>query len=201
MTGRRAVFVDRDGVVNQVVPDPQSGLGESPLRVADVELIPGAGTALAQLREAGWLVVCVTNQPAAAKGSIRLSGLMKIHEHILTLLAEEKGVFDGVRMCLHHPDGVVGEFSGVCACRKPQPGMLLEAAAEYGIDLARSWMIGDTDADVLAGRAVGVRTVLVSTEGTAHKRSGSVRADVVAENIGDAAAKILAGDLRGRAER
>ena len=149
--GRRAVFVDRDGVLNNVVADPQTGLGESPLSIADVSIIVGAGSGLARLREAEWFVVCVTNQPAAAKGSITVTTLLEIHKRILSLLEKEGGTIDGERICLHHPEGTIPELSGACVCRKPAPGMLIDSAAEYGIDLKRSWMIGDTDADIEAG--------------------------------------------------
>ena len=187
-----AVFIDRDGVLNRTVADPGSGLGESPLSVADVELVDGAGRAIGRLREAGWLVICVTNQPAAAKGSVDVNDLWEIHERVRALLADTGGAFDGERICLHHPEGVVPELSGVCDCRKPAPGMLLDAAEEYGIDLAHSWMIGDTDSDMQTGESAGVRTVLVTTKETEHKRSGRTCADVVVPNVVDAVTAILA---------
>jgi D-glycero-D-manno-heptose 1,7-bisphosphate phosphatase len=133
----------------------------------------------------------VTNQPAVAKGSMDLGTLLEIHERVRTLLASEGGHFDGERICLHHPEGIVAELTGVCKCRKPEPGMLLDSAAEYGIDLSRSWIIGDTDADVHAGRAAGVRTVLVKADGSEHKRSGDVESDLVVANIGDGVNAIL----------
>ena len=192
MSHQPAVFVDRDGVLNHLVMDPTSGFAESPLRTADVAIVAGAGSAIARLRAAGWLVVCVTNQPAAAKGSVDLSTLQEIHERVRSLLATEGGHFDGERICLHHPKGIVAELSGVCKCRKPEPGMLLDSATEYGIDLSRSWMIGDTDADVNAGRAAGVRTVLVNAYGSEFKRSAYVDSDLVVANICDAVDAILA---------
>ena len=192
MIRQSAVFIDHDGVLNRAVADPSSGLGESPLSVADVELVAGAGKAIGQLREAGWLVICVTNQPAAAKGSVDFNDLREIHERVRALLTETGGAFDGERICLHHPEGVVPEFSGVCDCRKPAPGMLLDAADEYGIDLGQSWMIGDTDADWQAGKSAGVRTVLVTTRETEHRRSGRICADIVVPNVVDAVTAILA---------
>src|SRR5664280_2188977 len=108
---QRAVFVDRDGVLNHAVADPNSGLGESPLSVTDVKLVTGAGRAIRQLREAGWLVICVTNQPAAAKGYVDLSKLREIHERVRALLAETGGDFDWERICLHHPEGVDPDFT------------------------------------------------------------------------------------------
>jgi D-glycero-D-manno-heptose 1,7-bisphosphate phosphatase len=188
---RRTVFVDRDGVINALVPDPGTGRLESPLSVADVTLIDGAAAALALLAAAGWTLVGVSNQPAAAKGALSLDQLHAIQARVLELLSAQGVRFDDFRLCLHHPDGVVAELSGSCDCRKPAPGMLLQAASALGIELARSWMVGDTDADVIAGRAAGCRTILVGNPGSAHKRGGDVSPDVAAADLAAAVAEIL----------
>jgi D-glycero-D-manno-heptose 1,7-bisphosphate phosphatase len=188
---RRAVFVDRDGTIDRLVPDGVTGRPESPLRVQDVALIPGAGAALRRLAAAGWLLIGVSNQPAAAKGSVPLAQLHAVQARVLALLATERVRFDDFRLCLHHPDGVVPELTGDCECRKPRPGMLLDAARELDVDLAASWMIGDTDADVLAGRAVGCRTMLITHGGSAHKRFEAVAADAVVADLDAAASWLL----------
>jgi D-glycero-D-manno-heptose 1,7-bisphosphate phosphatase len=193
--GRRAAFVDRDGVINELVPDPLSGLPESPLRVEDVRLIPGAATALRQLSEAGWLLVGVSNQPAAAKGFVTVAQLEAVQARVVELLAVDGAMFDAFRMCLHHPDGVVTELTGGCDCRKPAPGMLLDAAAELQIDLGESWMIGDTDGDVLAGINAGCQTILIQHRDSGHKRSGTGRPDAVAPTLEAAIGRLL---LRNR---
>jgi D-glycero-D-manno-heptose 1,7-bisphosphate phosphatase len=110
---------------------------------------------------------------------------------VLELLDSGGVTFDDFRLCLHHPEGVVAELSGPCDCRKPSPGMLLGAAAEGGIDLRESWMVGDTDTDVEAGRAAGCATVLIAHPGSAHKRSDAARPDVFAADLAAAAALIL----------
>ena len=189
---RPAVFVDRDGVINGLVAG-RSGLPESPLAVGDVALIEGAAAALRRLAEAGWVLVGVSNQPAAAKGEIPIEQLWAVHARVIELLAAEGLRFDDFRVCLHHPDGVVPELAGPCDCRKPAPGMLLDSAAAIGLDLPRSWMIGDTDGDVLAGHAVGCRTALVVNPASAHKRTGEVVADVVARDLATVVAAILDG--------
>lgn len=166
------VFVDRDGVVNELIPDPLSGLPESPLRTEDVRLVSGVADALGTLREAGYFLACVTNQPSAAKGVVAVDQLLAVQARVEDLLGDVGVRFDAVRMCLHHPEGLVGDLTMACGCRKPEPGMLLSAAAELGADLAGSWMIGDTDADMIAGDAAGCRTVLVETPGSHHKREG-----------------------------
>ena len=191
MIGVRAVFIDRDGVINELVPDPHSGLPESPLRVPDVRLIPGAAEAMRRLTAAGWLLVGVSNQPAAAKGTISLEQLEAVQARVLELLAQRGARFDAFRICLHHPDGVVRELTGPCDCRKPSPGMLLDAAGELGIDLAGSWMIGDTDGDVLAGRAAGCKTALVEHRDSVHKRGEEARPDAVAPSLSAVVALLL----------
>lgn len=187
-----AVFVDRDGVINELIADPRSGRPESPLRVADVRLIPGAAAAVRGLVDGGWRVIGISNQPSAAKGLMPLTELYAIQARVLELLAAEGARFDDFRLCLHHPEGVVPELSGECDCRKPAPGMLLAAADELGIDLSRSWMVGDTDGDMQAGRAAGCRTILVQHPGSAHKRTAELQPDVLVTDLAAAASVILA---------
>jgi len=195
--GRPAVFLDRDGVLNELVIDLESGHGESPLRVSDVQLMRDAAAAAVALGAAGYALVCVTNQPAAAKGRASVSTLEAIQRRVGELLAAEGAHIDAWRMCLHHPAGVVPELSGPCDCRKPASGMLLDAARELELDLSGSWMIGDTAADVAAGRAAGCRTVLIENPSSAHKRANGTGCDLLAVDIEDAAAQLLAfGDPR-----
>ena len=186
-----AVFVDRDGVINELVPDPGTGHAESPLHVADVRLIPGAAEGLRLLAGAGWTVVGVSNQPSAAKGYVSLDEVLAVQAHVLSLLAAEGVRFDDFRLCLHHPAGSVPELTVVCECRKPAPGMLLDAARDLDIDLGASWMVGDTDGDIQAGQAAGCRTVLVEHRGSAHKRTAQLQPDGVVTDLTAAAGIIL----------
>jgi len=189
---RPAAFLDRDGVLNELVVDPRDGHGESPLRISDVRLTAGAAKAAGALRVAGFVLVCVTNQPGAAKGQATVATLMAIQRRVGELLAQQGVQLDAWRMCMHHPEGVVSELSGRCECRKPAPGMLLDAARTLELDLTRSWMIGDTDADVAAGRAAGCRTALVENPASAHKRPYGEGWDVRAGDVQDAVAQLLA---------
>ncbi len=191
--GRAAVFLDRDGVINELVPDPVSGVPESPLRAQDVRLAPGAAAAAARLQRLGFLLVCVSNQPAAAKGKVSPAQLLAVHDRVLELLEAEGVKLAASQMCMHHEQGVVPELSGPCRCRKPAPGMLLDAASALEIDLPRSWMVGDTDADVAAGRAAGCRTLLVACPGSVHKRLQGVSADLSAESLAAAAQRLASG--------
>lgn len=160
---RPAIFLDRDGTLNEVVLNPQ-GMEDSPFRPEDLRLLPGAGEFTWRVREAGYLAVLITNQPGLAKGSITIEGLDEIHRHLLSLLAKDGGGLDRICYCPHHPvgrEGFSSPFVRICDCRKPAPGMLLEAAKELKIDLSRSWMVGDKPLDVQAGRAAGCKTLLL----------------------------------------
>jgi D-glycero-D-manno-heptose 1,7-bisphosphate phosphatase len=173
------------------VRDPESGLAESPLEPDDVRLLAGVGAALRRLAQAEYALVCVSNQPAAAKGKVTVEELLGVHERLLELLARERVSVDAWRICPHHPEGVVAELAGPCPCRKPAAGMLVDAAAALDLDLNASWMLGDTDADVLAGQAAGSRTGLIAYPGSAHKRAGRADPDLLAADLGDAAAQLL----------
>lgn len=188
---RAAAFLDRDGVLNELVPDPDSGFAESPLSVEQVRLIPGAAAAAACLAEAGFTLVCVSNQPAAAKGKVSVASLLAVHEQVIALLEREGVTFAAWRLCLHHPRGVVPGLSRACACRKPAPGMLLDAAGALGLDLASSWMVGDTDADVQAGRAAGCRTLSINNPASFHKRLQVTNADLTADSLTHGVQKLM----------
>lgn len=194
MSERRAVFIDRDGVINELTPDPSSGRLESPLRVEDVILVDGAAAALGRLAAGDLLLVGVSNQPAVAKGTISQAQLAAVHSRVIDLLAAEGVRFDEFRLCLHHPEAIVSELKAHCRCRKPAPGMLIDAATELGIELSDSWMIGDTDSDVQAGLAAGCRTVLIEHPGSAHKRDGAAQPDATVADLSAAAVLILPPD-------
>jgi D-glycero-D-manno-heptose 1,7-bisphosphate phosphatase len=194
---RRAVFLDRDGTLNELVPDPISGRPESPLRAADVELIAGAADAARRLQAAGWLLIGVSNQPAAAKGTATLHELAAVQARVVELLAREGVTFADFRICHHHPQAVVADLAGPCDCRKPNPGMLVAAAAAAEVTLASSWMIGDTDSDVLAGQAAGAQTVLLEHPGSAHKRKALISPTATFPELGSATTWILSNNLVG----
>jgi histidinol-phosphate phosphatase family protein len=186
-----AVFLDRDGVINDPVPDPVDGRPESPLDAADVVLAAGAADGLATLLGTGLPLIVVSNQPAAAKGKVTDDDLRAVHERVVELLAAEGLQVGDWRYCFDHPDAL-DPARRRCACRKPRPGLLEAAAADHGLDLAACWIIGDTDADVGAGRAVGATTVLVEHPSTAHRRSPGLFADAVAPDLAAAAAWVAA---------
>lgn len=192
---KRAVFIDRDGVLNRMVYEPTHGLLDSPRRPEQVQAIPGAGTFLREIRSSGYFAVVVTNQPGLAKGTLTESELESVNTELARKLAEESGAWDALRFCPHHPGPCPGGNSlyiKSCECRKPAPGMLLEAAREFGIDLRNSWMIGDGLVDVAAGKRAGCKTVLV----TELKWSMAERFIDLAEGGPDFVARNLAETLR-----
>ncbi|HEY0793631.1 MAG TPA: HAD family hydrolase [Chthoniobacterales bacterium] len=145
-----AVFLDRDGVVNR--PLIRDGKPYPPRSLEEFELLPGVPAACAQLKRAGYLLVVVTNQPDVGRGTLNRGVVEAIHERMLVLLP-----IDLIKVCYH-----AGErFGDTCSCRKPRPGMLLEAAAELRIDLASSFMIGDRWRDMECGRRAGCRTIFI----------------------------------------
>jgi D-glycero-D-manno-heptose 1,7-bisphosphate phosphatase len=154
--GCRAIFVDRDGVLIE---------DHGPLVCAeDISLAPGAATALRRLADAGFKIVVVSNQTVVARGLLDPAEMLALHGQVeQRLCAAGASPLDGFYFCPHHPNATVVEYRRSCACRKPAPGMLLEAAAALGINLAASIMIGDRPSDVLAGRRAGCRTIQVTT--------------------------------------
>ena len=185
----RAVFLDRDGVINRNIFNPVTGEYEAPLSAEDFVLMPGVPKALLRLHEAGFLLFLVSNQPNYAKRKVSLAELDAIDAELRRELAATRIEFAGVYYCLHHPDGDVEGHSGPCACRKPSPYFLLRASREFGIDLEESWMVGDRATDILCGRAAGVRTVLVDADGAG---CGDVVPDLVAVDLAAAAGYICA---------
>lgn len=159
---RSAVFFDRDGVLNRYVYNSELGTVDSPAHPGEFELLPGAAEAVASLNSMGLPAVVVSNQPGIAKGKISSRTLDAINESMREQFAASGARLDAVYYCRHHPEAVFEEFRRDCDCRKPKPGLLLRAASERSLDLSRSFFIGDDVPDVLAGRAAGVITILLS---------------------------------------
>jgi D-glycero-D-manno-heptose 1,7-bisphosphate phosphatase len=148
---KRAVFLDRDGVLNP--PVVRNGLPFPPARVADFELYPDVTEGCEKLREAGFLLIVVTNQPDVGRGSQRREIVEAMHTKLRTILP----TLDGIEVCFHG-----GATHGdPCDCRKPAPGMLQRAAAAHGIDLAQSFLIGDRWRDVDCAHAAGCRAIFI----------------------------------------
>jgi D-glycero-D-manno-heptose 1,7-bisphosphate phosphatase len=174
-----AVFLDRDGVLNPLVLNRDSGRMESPLTPAQFQLIDGVLPALGRLQSAGYTLILVSNQPNFALGKSTLETLSQIHQQLVTELLRAGIRFARFSYCLHHPKGVTPGYSGLCVCRKPSPWFLLRARDEFGLSLEDSWMVGDQPTDIRCGRAAGVRTVHIGSGASpgaqrtaAHHRAG-----------------------------
>jgi D-glycero-D-manno-heptose 1,7-bisphosphate phosphatase len=190
---RAAVFLDRDGVISELVWHEVDHAYESAADPDRVALMAGVPDALKAIRDAGFLTVVVSNQPAAAKGTASRQDLVATHDRIVALLAEAGVELDAFRYCLHHPRGVESELSRRSSCRKPEPGLILRAADDFDIDLERSWMVGDADRDVEAGRRAGCCTILVENPRSSHRRKGSSGPDYLARDLAEAAVIVTAG--------
>jgi D-glycero-D-manno-heptose 1,7-bisphosphate phosphatase len=180
----RAVFLDRDGVINRKPPE-----GLYVTRWEDFHILPGVVEGVALLNRAGFCVIVVTNQRCIAKGLMTVAELEKMHQRMSEVLARDGANIDGIYYCPH-------ELEPSCNCRKPAPGMLLDAARSRGIELGASWMIGDSDIDMEAGKNAGCRTARLraTSETVDEPRRCCARpsyADIFAPSLLDAIRQIL----------
>lgn len=157
---QKAIFLDRDGVINKYVGFLTD--------INDFELEDGVTDAIKKINESEYLAIVVTNQPVIARGEVTYEELNAIHNKMETLLGKEGAYLDAIYYCPHHPhkgyDGEIPELKIECNCRKPKPGMLIRAAEEFNIDLSKSWMIGDGENDVAAGKVAGCQTIRIKAE-------------------------------------
>ena len=154
---QRAVFLDRDGTINKYVGFLRN--------IDEFRLLPGVAEAIRAINESGYLAIVITNQPVIARGEVTCEQLQEIHSKMETLLGTKGAYLDAIYYCPHHPDkgfeGEIPELKCDCNCRKPKPGLLIRAAEDFNIDLRNSWMVGDGENDIKAGKAAGCRTALI----------------------------------------
>lgn len=179
---KRALFLDRDGIVDELVFYDSHQEWEAPRRADDVAMIEGIREPLQRLVDAGWLLFVVTNQPSFAKAKVPLDSLRAAHRRVIALLGVP---IARSYLCFH-------QASDRCHCRKPSPFFLQQAAREFDLDLTRSWMVGDQDSDLLCGRAAGCKVALIEHRGSAHKR-GKVEPDLRVRNLEELVEMLLAG--------
>jgi D-glycero-D-manno-heptose 1,7-bisphosphate phosphatase len=173
----KAVFLDRDGVINANLE--RNGRPVAPTRLAQFCILPGVEDAARRLKAAGFLLVVVTNQPDVANGITTKAAVEAMHVEV-----RRRVRVDDIAVC-YHSDG------DECACRKPKPGMILKAAQEHGIDLATSYLVGDRWRDVEAGRAAGCRTIFIDY---GYARDRRATADKVVKSLAEAAEYILVNE-------
>jgi D-glycero-D-manno-heptose 1,7-bisphosphate phosphatase len=179
MPGRCALFLDRDGVLIEEAPYISSP--------EQVRLLPGVGEAVARVNRAGVPVIVVTNQSGIARGLFTEADLHAIHRRLDELLARWGAHIDRYYYCPHHPEMGPPEYRRACTCRKPAPGMLLQAAQDFGLDLTKSFLVGDRLTDAQAGMAAGCRTILLRPQRTPHWNEPGevipVRLALIADNL------------------
>jgi D-glycero-D-manno-heptose 1,7-bisphosphate phosphatase len=189
---RPAVFLDRDGTINEDVAFLN--------RLSDLRLFPWSADAIRLLNRAGFCTVVTTNQSGVGRGLIPEPFIRTVHDEIDARLARAGARIERYFYCPHHPVEGLGAYRQACECRKPRPGMILTAAREMGLDLTRSVMVGDRRPDVASGRAAGVRAILVRTGvGAAEERAladGEERPDAILDNLMEAVGWILRNSSR-----
>jgi D-glycero-D-manno-heptose 1,7-bisphosphate phosphatase len=153
--GRAAVFMDRDGTLVEEVGYLN--------HLSRLKVLPRSAEAVRRLNESGWPALLVTNQSGVARRIFDMNLLEQVHAALTSALAEGGAKLDGIYFCPHHPDAADPAYRAVCECRKPKPGMFLRAAKEHGVDLSRSYLVGDSATDMEAARNAGVTGVLVLT--------------------------------------
>lgn len=168
---QKAIFLDRDGTINKYVGFLRN--------IDDFELIEGVAEAIKLINQSGYLAIVVTNQPVIARGEVTWDELNEIHKKMATLLGKEGAYVDGIYICPHHPDkgfeGERPEYKIDCDCRKPKPGLLLQAAKDFNIDLSESYMIGDSHRDVEAGENAGVKKSIKVEENCEYSLVNKIR--------------------------
>ncbi len=169
----KAIFLDRDGVLNPLVWNPLVHDYDSPHRPEEVTLLPGVPESLQFFCDSDYLVFVISNQPSAAKGKCSLDNLKAVQARFESLLS----AYPHARIlesfyCYHHPEAVIPEFKQKCRCRKPGNYFLELVHTKYQIDMSSSWMIGDRDIDVLCGKSMGTKTILLDYPHSVNQRNG-----------------------------
>ncbi len=157
----RAVFLDRDGVINELIYYRDMGMVDSPFTVKQFRVLPGSGEAINIINRLNFKAIVVSNQPGIARGHFSEETLTLMNIKMKRQLARLDAFLDGIYYCFHDPKGKNRGYRKVCNCRKPKPGLLIKASKDFDINLSRSYMIGDELTDIQAGRSVGCKTILL----------------------------------------
>jgi D-glycero-D-manno-heptose 1,7-bisphosphate phosphatase len=195
MHGSRAVFLDRDGVINPLIYHQDAGIVDSPFTLSQFNVFPHVPRAIRLLNDMGMAVIVISNQPGIAKRHFDANLLSKFNEKLERALKKAGARIDAIYYCLHHPDSKVKTLRKRCTCRKPGIGMLTRAAREFGLSLSESYMVGDGLTDIQAGSRAGCRTVFIGTwkcECCQFIRPSTLHPTFVAKDLWEAVKRIRA---------
>lgn len=191
---RKAVFLDRDGVINELMFNKTTNEYEPPHKIDGLEIIEGVIDSLHDLQDKNYELFIVSNQPDYAKGKTSLDNLKNVHDELHKIFVKENILFKEYYYCYHHPNGIIKEYSYDCNCRKPKPYFVLKAIKDHNIDPDSSWFVGDRDSDISCGRASGLKTILIENK-YSEQYSGTIEPNFIVNNLSEATEKILNSDL------
>jgi len=192
---KKAIFLDRDGVINENVKDL--------VKVSQLKLLPNVAEAIKKINDSGYLVVIITNQPIISKGFCTFEDMEKIHDKMKQIISEKGAFIDKIYICPHHPEKgfpkEIVELKIDCSCRKPKPGLFLQAIKELDIDFKKSWSIGDSNSDTEAAEKAGLKTILLSSGGGSGSKHESElkdsKPDFVKKDLLEAVEFIIKTDI------
>ncbi|MEK7075435.1 MAG: HAD family hydrolase [Patescibacteria group bacterium] len=175
---QRAVFLDRDGVINREVDNLKN--------VKQLRLLPNVAASIKKLNRLGFLIIVVTNQPVIARGWLTEERLEKIHQVLIERLAKQGARIDAIYYCPHHPNANLKKYRLICQCRKPNIGLIKKAVKKFKINIKKSFIIGDRTADILAGKRTKLKTILVKTGYAGQDGKYDIKQDFIAGNLSEA---------------
>jgi D-glycero-D-manno-heptose 1,7-bisphosphate phosphatase len=187
----KAVFLDRDGVINPLVYNPETSEYESPHYPDDFSIYPYTLKSLQLLKNFGFIRIIISNQPSYAKGKTSLENIKAIEKLLYTFSEENDGLIDEYYYCYHHPEGIIPEYAQKCRCRKPGTLFIEQAIEKYDLDIHQCYFIGDQDTDILCGNNMLIKTIKIDNKHSS-KKSGKETPYAIAANLYEAVLKIEA---------
>jgi D-glycero-D-manno-heptose 1,7-bisphosphate phosphatase len=187
----KAVFLDRDGVINPLVYNPETGEYESPHYPEDFSIYPYTQKSLQVLKTLGFITIVISNQPSYAKGKTSLENIKAIEKLLCTFAEENGGLIDAYYYCYHHPQGIMPEYTQKCRCRKPGTLFIEQAIKKYDLSIQDCYLIGDQDTDIQCGKSMGIKTIKIYNKHSS-KKSGKETPYTTVANLYEAVIKIKA---------
>lgn len=189
---KKTIFLDRDGIINELVYFPQAGIVDTPVNTNQVKLVFGIGELIRKAGKLGYLVIVISNQPAIGLHKISQKQFDLVDEKIRNLLLNKNLGLNAFYYCFHHPFAKLEKYKKICECRKPKIALFKKAAKEFNIDLSQSWMVGDGVDDIKAGKGAGCKTILLaninSTENLRiiEEQLGKIKPDFIIKKLPEA---------------